>query len=173
MSGGLKLCLAWREIASRAFGGAADEIRQWWPPQYSRWTPLRLTGERARDVKFIRRTISRISAGFEFLYAEFVIIGEQGHRRSYIYVTGAGGQIVKIRVTLGNDDEASTVADNFMSSVVTHFVTRELTWDISPEPMALDPADPRQYSPSPNPGGRLSARLHRAAHCGGLGLHTA
>jgi hypothetical protein len=39
-------------------------------------------------------------------------------------------------VTLGNDDEASTVVHNFLSSVVTHFVTRELTWDISPEPMA-------------------------------------
>jgi hypothetical protein len=83
------------------------------------------------NVKFVWRRISRFTTGVEFLSAECIIIDDQGPRRTYLYLTGARGHFVKIRVTLTTNDEFDATSRNFVDSVVTHFFDKDLKWNTS------------------------------------------
>ena len=51
--------------------------------------------------------------GQEFLCAEFIVTKPEGAVRSFLYLTGALGRFIKIRVTLNTNDEADPAARNF------------------------------------------------------------
>jgi hypothetical protein len=55
--------------------------------------------------------------GKEFLCAEFILSDDFGSRRTFLYVTGAAGNFVKIRVTLRTNDATDPTARNFVDAV--------------------------------------------------------
>lgn len=55
--------------------------------------------------------------GMEFLCAEFRLSDTKGTRRTFLYLTAAGGRFVKLRVTLRTDDETDATARNFADAV--------------------------------------------------------
>jgi hypothetical protein len=54
-----------------------------------------------------------LERGEEYLCSEFVLSDELGSRRTFLYVTGAAGRFVKIRVTLRANDAKDPAARNF------------------------------------------------------------
>jgi hypothetical protein len=55
--------------------------------------------------------------GKEFLCAEFLLMDHLGTRRTFLYLTGARGSFVKIRVTLGTNDAADARGRHFADAV--------------------------------------------------------
>jgi len=55
--------------------------------------------------------------GKEFLCAEFILSDDSGSRRTFVYLTGAAGNFVKIRVTLRTNDATDPTARNFADAV--------------------------------------------------------
>lgn len=55
--------------------------------------------------------------GMEFLCAEFRLLDTPRARRTFLYLTGADGRFVKLRVTLRTDDETDATARNFADAV--------------------------------------------------------
>jgi hypothetical protein len=55
--------------------------------------------------------------GKEFLCAEFILSDGFGSRRTFVYITGVGGNFLKIRVTLRTNDEANPMARDFADAV--------------------------------------------------------
>jgi hypothetical protein len=62
--------------------------------------------------------------GREFLCAVFVVRDGLEPRRSYLYLTGANGNFVKIRITLHTNDAADPTARIFADSVATRLWRR-------------------------------------------------
>jgi hypothetical protein len=57
--------------------------------------------------------------GKEFLCAEFILSNETGSLRTFVYLTGAAGNFVKIRVTLRTNDAADPTARNLADAVAS------------------------------------------------------
>lgn len=55
--------------------------------------------------------------GMQFLCGEFRVSDTKGARRSFLYLTAAGGRFVKVRVTLRTDNEADATARNFVDAL--------------------------------------------------------
>lgn len=64
-----------------------------------------------------RYTTGAPDRGTEFLCAEFILSDEHGLRRTFLYLTGAAGNFVKIRATLRTNDAADPTARNFADAV--------------------------------------------------------
>ena len=62
--------------------------------------------------------VSRYGTG-EFLCSEFIITEDHGSHRSFLYVTGANENFVKIRITLRTNDETDATARNFADAVAS------------------------------------------------------
>jgi len=57
--------------------------------------------------------------GKELLCAEFILSDDSGSRRTFVYLTGAAGNFVKIRVTLRTNDATDPTARNFADAVAS------------------------------------------------------
>jgi hypothetical protein len=57
--------------------------------------------------------------GKEFLCAEFILSDDSRSRRTFVYVTGAAGNFVKIRVTLRTNDPTDRTARHFADAVAS------------------------------------------------------
>lgn len=57
--------------------------------------------------------------GQEFLCAEFVLTDVSGSRRTFLYLTGASGNFVKIRVTLRTNDPSDPSARDFADALAS------------------------------------------------------
>ena len=55
--------------------------------------------------------------GKEFLCSEIIVSDDLGTQRTFLYLSGASGSFVKIRVTLRTNDETDATARNFADSV--------------------------------------------------------
>jgi hypothetical protein len=55
--------------------------------------------------------------GPEFLCAEFILSDPRGPRRTFLYLTGAHGHFVKIRITLRTNDAADPTARDFADAI--------------------------------------------------------
>ena len=60
--------------------------------------------------------------GPEFLCAEFTILDGVGKRRTFLYLTAAKGQFVKLRVTLQTNDATDPTARNFADAFASRFL---------------------------------------------------
>ena len=59
-------------------------------------------------------------SGREFLCAAFVLSDERGIRRTFLYLTGAVGNFLKIRVTLRINGETEPTARQLADAVAEH-----------------------------------------------------
>ena len=57
--------------------------------------------------------------GLEFLCSEFVLREPERTSRTFLYVTGTGGNFVKVRVTLRTNDPTDPTARNFADAVAS------------------------------------------------------
>jgi hypothetical protein len=55
--------------------------------------------------------------GREFLCAEFALTDDAGVRRTFVYLTGARGNFIKVRVTLRTNDDTDPAARNFVDAI--------------------------------------------------------
>jgi hypothetical protein len=70
------------------------------------------------EIKLIERYgTGTPERGGEFLCAVFILSDEHGPRRTFLYLTGAAGNFVKIRVTLRTNDATDPTARNFADAV--------------------------------------------------------
>jgi hypothetical protein len=63
--------------------------------------------------------------GREFLCAEFILTDHAGPRRSFLYLTGALGRFVKIRVTLRTNDATDPAARHFADAVARQLWSKQ------------------------------------------------
>jgi hypothetical protein len=81
---------------------------------------LSLRGSDGRKIELVSRYgTGSPERGKEFLCAEFILSDGFGSRRTFVYITGVGGNFVKIRVTLRTNDETDPTARNFADAVAT------------------------------------------------------
>jgi len=95
------------EVVKAEFDRATDEV-------------LSLGALGGREIELVSRfwTVSA-ERGEEFLCADFVVSDSLGPRRTFVFMTGAGGNFVKIRVTLRTNDPTDPTARNFADAVAS------------------------------------------------------